>query len=142
MDERRFFQELGKQMYRMDAMYAEYAKRRKCKNARLLWVLYALDDGTNHSQRDIAENWNIPKSSVNAIVSELYDDGYVTFVPIPGQKREMFVRLTPEGEEYAHKKLADLYKIEKKAYEDLSPETLSAIQALEDINRALTKAGI
>ena len=142
MNERRFFQELGKQMYRMDAMYAEYAKRRKCKNARLLWVLYALDDGTNHSQRDIAENWNIPKSSINAIVSELYDDGYVTFVPIPGQKREMFVRLTPEGEEYAHKKLADLYKIEKKAYEDFSPETLSAIRALEDINRALTKAGI
>ena len=142
MDERRFFQELGKQIYRMDAMYAEYAKRRKCKNARLLWVLYALDDGTNHSQRDISENWNIPKSSVNAIVSELYDDGYVTFAPIPGQKREMFVHLTPEGEEYAHKKLADLYKIEKKAYENFSPETLSAIQALEDINRALTKAGI
>ena len=142
MDERRFFQELGKQMYRMDAMYAEYAKRRKCKNARLLWVLYALDDGTNHSQRDISENWNIPKSSVNAIVSELYEEGYVTFIPVKGQKREMFVRLTPEGEEYARKKLADLYTIERKAYEDFSPETLGALFALEDINRSLAKAGI
>ena len=142
MDGRRFFQELGKQIYRMDAMYTEYAKRRKCKNARLLWVLYALDDGTNHSQREIAENWNMPKSSVNAIVTELHDAGYVSFTPIKGQKRELFVRLTPEGEEYARKKLADLYKIERKAYEKFSPETLGAILALEDINSALLNAGI
>ena len=142
MDDRRFFQELGKQIYRMDAMYAEYAKRRKCKNARLLWVLYALDDGTNHSQREIAENWNIPKSSVNAIVSRLYEEGYVKFLPIKGQKREMFVHLTPEGEEYARKKLADLYQIERRAYEKFSPETLGAIRALEDINAVLLDAGI
>ena len=142
MDDSRFFLELGKQIYRIDAMYAEYAKRRKCKNARLLWVLYALDDGTNHSQREIAENWNMPKSSVNAIVSELQEAGYVTLTPIKGQKREMFVRLTPEGEEYAHKKLADLYKIEQKAYENFSPETLGAILSLEDINSALLDAGI
>lgn len=142
MDERRFFQELGKQIYRMDAMYAQYAKRLKLKNARLLWVLYALDDGTNHSQKEIAENWNMPKSSVNAVVSELYEEGYITFLPIQGQKRELWIRLTPDGEAYAHNMLKDLYKIEKRAFEKMTPETMSTLSSLEDINRNLIESGM
>lgn len=142
MEDRRFFQELGKQIYRIDAMYAEYAKRLKLKNARLLWVLYALDDGTNHSQKEISENWNMPRSSVNAVVSELYEQGYVIFLPIQGQKRELLIRLTPSGETYAHKMLKDLYAIEKRAFEQLSPEVLSTLSSLEDINKTLTEAGM
>ena len=142
MDDRRFFQELGKQIYRMDAMYAQYAKRLKLKNARLLWVLYALDDGTNHSQKEISANWNMPKSSVNAVISELYEKGYVNFLPIQGQKRELLIRLTPCGEEYAHKMLKDLYEIEKHAYEQFSPDTMGTVIALEDINRTLKDVGM
>ena len=142
MDDRRFFQELGKQIYRMDAMYDEYAKRKKCKNARLLWVLYALDDGTNHSQRDISENWNIPKSSVNAIITELHEGGYVTLLPIKGQKREMLVHLTPEGEIYAQRMLSGLYEIERKAFASLAPETHRTVAALENINSGLLDAGM
>lgn len=140
MEERRFFQELGKQIYRMDAMYENYAKRLKLKNARLLWVLYALDDGTNHSQKEISENWNMPKSSVNAVVSELHEEGYVVFLPIQGQKRELLIRLTPSGEAYAHEMLKDLYAIEKHAFDKFSPATLTTLSSLEDINRTLTEA--
>ena len=142
MEERRFFQELGKQIYRMDAMYAQYAKRLKLKNARLLWVLYALDDGTNHSQKEISANWNMPKSSVNVVVSELYKKGYVMFLPVEGQKRELWIRLTPSGEEYAHRMLAELYEIERHAFEKFSPDTFGTIEALEDVNLALLNAGI
>ena len=142
MDERRFFQELGKQIYRMDAMYAQYAKRLKLKNARLLWVLYALDDGTNHSQKEISANWNMPKSSVNAVVSELYEKGYVIFLPIEGQKRELLIRLTPSGEEYAHKMLKDLYALEKQAFDSFTPETISTIASLDDINQSLIAVGM
>ena len=142
MEERRFFQELGKQIYRMDAMYAQYAKRLKLKNVRLLWVLYALDDGTNHSQKEISANWNMPKSSVNAVVSKLYEEGYVTMLPIQGQKRELWIRLTPAGEAYAHTMLHDLYEIEKRAFEKFAPETMSTLSSLEDINRTLTEAGM
>ena len=106
MNERQFFQELGKQIYRMDAMYANYAKRLNLKSTTLLWVLYALDDGTDHSQKEISVNWHIPKSSVNAAISELDEQGFVTFLPIQGEKRELLVRLTPSGEEYAHRMLA------------------------------------
>ena len=142
MNERLFFQELGKQIYRMDAMYAQYAKRLKLKNVRLLWVLYALDDGTNHSQKEISANWNMPKSSVNTVISELYEKGYVRFIPVEGQKRELWVRLTPSGEEYAKKMLSDLYEIEKRAFVQFAPETMSTLSSLEDINQTLIDAGI
>lgn len=45
-----------------------------------LALLYALNDGRAHSQKQISEDWLIPKTTINTIVKEFTDIGYVTLL--------------------------------------------------------------
>ena len=80
-----------------------------------LFLMYALEDGEPHSQKDIAENWLIPRTTVNTITKRWERAGYLTLVPIRGQKREMQIVLTDSGKQYAKDILADVHFAEDKA---------------------------
>ena len=115
MNSRSFFYEFGKCLYGVDGFYAEYAKKFDVKE-NLLWILYALNDGGQHSQKEICDSWDLPRSTVNTIMKELETDGYVSLSQIKGEKRELNVSLTDKGQKYAEELLAELYEIEKRVY--------------------------
>ena len=54
MDAKGFFYEFGKLLYRIDGFYDEFAKKSGVK-PNLLWILYALADGKEHSQKEICD---------------------------------------------------------------------------------------
>ena len=116
MNSRTFFYELGKSLYGIDGFYAEYAKKFDVKE-NLLWILYALNDGEKHSQKEICDSWDLPRSTVNTIMKELEVGGYVFFSQIKGEKRELNVTLTETGKKYAEELLGELYEIEKRVFE-------------------------
>ena len=127
MNSRKFFYQLGKNLYHIDGFYAEYAKKCNVKE-NLLWILYALNDGEKHSQKEICDTWDLPRSTVNTIMKELESDGYIFLSQIKGEKRELNVQLTDTGKRYAEELLFDLYKIEKGVF-----DTLSNYNVLEDL---------
>ena len=97
-----------------------------------LCMMYALDDGVSHSPTEIAENWLIPRTTVNTIAKRWERAGYLTLVPIPGQRREMRIVLTDEGKEYAKDILSSVYKAENKALQKtLERYSSEFIEALE-----------
>lgn len=97
-----------------------------------LSVMYALDDGQPHSQREISQEWLLPKTSVNTIVKRWEKEGLLTLTPIPGKRREMNIILTDAGREYAKSFMAFLYRAEEKALEKTiekySDEFIEAIE--------------
>ena len=115
MNSRTFFYEFGKCLYGVDGFYAEYAQKFDVKE-NLLWILYALNDGKQHSQKEICDSWDLPRSTVNTIMKELENGGYVSLSQIKGEKRELSVSLTDNGQKYAEELLAELYEIEKRVY--------------------------
>lgn len=115
MDCRKSFYEFGRALYKIDGFYAEYAKTSGVKE-NLLWVLYALNDGNKHSQKEICESWDLPRTTVNTIVKELEEEGYVVLSQIKGEKRELELALTEKGKAYAESLLSELYEIESKAF--------------------------
>jgi len=117
--EREFFYNFGKLLYKFDNYYAEFAKRSGIK-PNLMWILYALDDGMYHSQKEISVSWDIPITTINTIVKELDNDGYVNLIHIKGKRREMNIILTEKGKEYSKIILKDIYEIEKKVYDKLN----------------------
>ncbi len=128
MDEREFFYEFGKTLYKIDGFYAEYAKKSKVKE-NLLWILYALNDGKSHSQKEICDGWDLPRTTVNTIVKELEASKYVELSQIKGEKRELELSLTKSGKLYAEELLKGLYEIEKLAYNAINAsEVLRAMQ--------------
>ena len=113
-----FFYKFGKLIYKIDYYYAEIAKRSGVK-PNLMWILYALNDGKSHSQKDISISWDIPITTINTIVKELNNDGYVDLIHIPGKRREMNIILTEKGKEYSKNILKDIYEIEEKIFKSL-----------------------
>ncbi len=132
MDERTFFYALGKLVYRIDGVYEQYGKRCRVGSPNLLWILYALNDGERHSQKQICEDWAIPRSTANTIVKDLESKNYVALSQIEGERRELLVSLTSRGKEFADGILADLYEREREIYAEVEePEVLlSTLQNL------------
>ena len=138
MDAKQFFYEFGREFYKIDAYYANFA-RKSGVQPRLLWVLYALNDGEGHTQKEICETWILPRTTVNTIVKELEGQGYVTLTSIPGKKREMNVSLTKSGKAYADEKLSRLYEIENRVFESLTEEDKQVIEYLKTLVRGLER---
>ncbi len=132
MDERVFFYRLGKLIYGIDGVYEQYGKGCNLGSPNLLWILYALNDGKRHSQKQICEDWDIPRSTANTIIKDLESKNYIALSQIKGERRELLVSLTESGKEYADRILSDLYRREREIYSELEApeELLDALQNL------------
>jgi len=136
MNSREFFYDFGRALYHVDSFYDEFAKQSNVSSA-LLWVLYALNDGNPHTQIEISNDWELPKTTVNTVIKEIQKDGYVELVPIKGKRREMSIVLTESGKKYADNVLSDLYKKEAEVFKSLSSEEQEIVMVLEKLARKL-----
>lgn len=118
-------------LYNIDHTYCLNEGKRRLSDAELS-VMYALDDGKPHSQKEISREWLVPKTSVNSIVKRWEREGLLTLVPVPGKRREMHIVLTDAGKEYAKGFMGFLYRAEdaalKRTMERYSPEFVDALE--------------
>lgn len=107
----------------------------------MMWLLYALDDGESHSQKTICEEWGIYKSTLNTTIKQAEKEGYLTLSPIPGCRREMTVRLTDVGREYASRVLRPIYEAEELAMrKTLEKYHIDFVDAMDAYAHHLTHA--
>ena len=92
-------------LFKIDEVYFANAQKNATKESELC-LMYALDDGGPHSQRQIAEEWLIPKTTLNTIVKQWEREGLLTLSSMPGKRREMRVSLTEAGRACAKRSLA------------------------------------
>ncbi len=136
MNSRKFFYEFVRALYHVDAFYDEFAKQSNVSSA-LLWVLYALNDGNPHTQIEISNDWELPKTTVNTVIKEMQKDGYALLVPIKGKRREMSIVLTESGKAFADNVLSDLYKKEAEVFKSISTDEQEIVKVLEKLARKL-----
>lgn len=122
MDEKRYFELFGKALYHIDAIYAEFAKESGIPPT-LIWILYALNDGRTHTQKDICYDWSLPKSTVNTLIMDLKRKGYVDLIKVKGMRRDMEIVLTKKGQDFADIVLTDIYKKENEVFTKLDFNT-------------------
>ena len=96
-----------------------------------LWLMYALDDGKPHSQKQICEEWGFPLTTLNTVTKKCEAAGYLTLTLIPGKRREMQICLTESGKIHAKQLLEVVYRAESYAMEETlkrySTEFVSAL---------------
>ncbi len=127
-------------LYNIDEVYYLNEGRKKISDAELS-VMYALDDGKPHSQREISQEWLVPKTTVNTIVKHWEKEGLLTQTPIPGKRREMNIMLTDAGREYAKSFMSFLYKAEDKALKKtLDKYSDEFIEVIEYFGESLKEA--
>lgn len=115
---------------KIDGVYYYFARHLGI-NENALTLLYALDDGQIHSQKEISDEWLIPRTTINTIVKNMVSDGYIAFDPEQHTK-EKTIMLTEKGRSYADKLMSSIYAAEEKAMKDtveqFSPEFISALE--------------
>lgn len=115
----------------IDGAYYSLSKDAGVKE-NLFWLLYSLDDGEFHSQKQICDDWMLPRATVNTLIKECEAAGYITLQSIPGRKRELQICLTEAGTIYTRNALKDVYEAEENALkETLSHCAPSFIEDLE-----------
>ena len=95
-------------LYKIDEIYYMNEGKKKLAYSELC-VMYALDDGKPHSQREISQEWLVPKTTVNTIVKKWEKEGLLTLTPIPEKRREKYIILTESGREYAKEFMGFIY---------------------------------
>ncbi|MBE5866905.1 MAG: MarR family transcriptional regulator [Lachnospiraceae bacterium] len=127
-------------LYNIDEVYYLNEGRKKISDAELS-VMYALDDSKPHSQREISQEWLVPKTTVNTIVKRWEKEGLLTQTPIQGKRREMNIMLTDAGREYAKSFMSFLYKAEDKALKKtLDKYSDEFIEVIEYFGESLKEA--
>lgn len=99
----------------IDIQYIKTVRRMGYK-ANMFWLLYSLDNNEPMSQKKICEDWNMAKTTLNTIVKECEQSGYITFETIKGQRREKVIVLTEAGKKYTKQILNKVYKAEDEAF--------------------------
>lgn len=121
-------------MNRIDGLYYLAARKLGVKDNTLL-LFYVLNDGKAHSQKEICEEWLIPKTTVNTVVKESADRGYIR-LENAGHTREKTIILTETGKIYAQNLLEKIFAAEEQALErtlrEFSPELLKGLEVFTD----------
>lgn len=127
-------------LYNIDEVYYLNEGRKKISDAELS-VMYALDDGEPHSQKEISQEWLVPKTTVNTIVKRWEKEGLLIQTPIQGKRREMNIMLTDAGKKYAKSFMSFLYKAEDKALKKtLDKYSDEFIEVIEYFGESLKEA--
>lgn len=109
-------------------------------------LMYALANDETLSQSKLHNNWLLPLSTINTIVTECRNAGYITLEPIPGKRRECYLRFTERGKEFAELILSEIHAAEEEAMhatvERFSPEFIEALEYYaEKFRQALKQKG-
>lgn len=109
-------------------------------NGFLYKVLYALAISDLHTQKDIAQSYEMPKQTINNIILSLQKQGFVEVQTSPTDKREKLIALTPSGKIYAQDFIAKYTDFEQKVYEKLGAQKLQKlIEIFSNYERAFSK---
>ncbi len=128
-----------------DGTYYRWAKRSKV-TWHTLDLLYALNDGQPHSQKQICEDWMIPKTTISTVVKACREAGYITLRPMPDSPRQQQLCLTEAGKAHARETLEELYAMEDQAMSEtvarFGPEFVDAMEFYGARFRAALEANL
>lgn len=88
-------------------------------NAYIYKVLHALVVSDLHTQKDIAQSYEMPKQTINNVILSLQKQGFVEVKISPTDKREKLIHLTPSGKIYAQDFIAQYTDFEQKIYQKI-----------------------
>lgn len=115
----------------LEIIYEDYA-RKSGVSYNSLYILSAISQTENCTQKQICERTLLPKQTVNNVVTAFYKKGYIGFCELPENRRIKIIHLTEKGREYADKLLPKIHTSNLKAMEALTKEQQDTLLHLID----------
>ena len=110
-------------------VYSQWAKRTSVSYNRML-VFYTIRDFGYCTQKQMCDQYLLPRQTINNIVAALCREGLLTEDPSRRQGREKAYVLTSAGADYSARHLASLNAVEDRAAQIFGKERISAMADL------------
>lgn len=117
---------------RTSGLYEEWAKKHDINYYALL-ILYKLNENVDVTQKQICEEYRIPKQTINNVITDLKNKGYISVETNQKNKKEKTVKLTDKGIAYSKEKIIPLLEIEENVIKGMGSEYTS--QLIEAANK-------
>lgn len=101
-------------------IYYDIAKKMGIKENTLL-LLDILSDKKQHSQKQICDDWHIPKTTLNTIIKECVRAGYIILLP-QNNSKEKLILLTDSGQVFADKVTRKMKEAVRRSMEKVQKE--------------------
>lgn len=111
------------------SIYASWSKNNNINYHEML-ILYSLRDNTACTQKQICDSYFLPKQTINNIVTDLKEKGYIRLTADKFNKKLKVLELTDEGKKYSDKYMNSLKEKEEKAVQIFGFEKLNQIVLL------------
>lgn len=115
----------------LSVIYEDYARKAGI-SYNSLYILDAIQQTENCTQKFICEKTLLPKQTVNNVVTAFYKNGYVELLELPENRRIKTIHLTSTGEQYANALIPHIYEANRKAMEALTEEQQNELIRLMD----------
>lgn len=129
-DFREYARRLLVSINQIDELYYMFGKNSGVKENTLI-LLWALDDGQPRTQKQICDEWLLPKTTINTAVRECAEAGYISYVH-GRDGREKLLVLTDAGKKYSESIMAPIGTVEEAALartlEQCSPEFIRGLE--------------
>lgn len=121
-------------------VYSQWAKRMGVNYNRML-VFYTIRDYGYCTQKQMCDQYLLPRQTMNNIVTALCREGLLTEDPARRQGREKVYILTEAGADYSARHLASLNAVEERAAQIFGTERIGMMADLVmEYDRALADA--
>lgn len=108
-------------------IYGEWAKSHGL-SLNTLMILYSFcEEPDGCTQKQISQKWMIPKQTVNAVLKEFEEQNYLKLIPLPSDKRNKQIHLTPEGRAFAREIIGQLREKELYVTEQMGAEHMKCM---------------
>lgn len=109
------FQAMAKEALNViDRTYEKWCKKLGIEYYDMIMYYTLVEYGdTPITQKQICEDMDIPKTTVNSVIKKQIKLGYIELEVNPNNKKEKWIRLTKKGRKYAHDLIDPLFKIEE-----------------------------
>ncbi len=135
------FDEVNRAIIKFRGTYSEWSTRHGISYNEML-VLYSIREAGYCTQKQICENYLLPKQTINNVITPLRNEGILEYDETHSRGREKAFVLSAKGKAYAAPFLESLDAVESKALKLLGEKKLKALTALlleydTALNRAL-----
>lgn len=96
-------------------------------NSYIFKVLHALVVSDLRTQKDIMQNYEMPKQTINNVILSLQKQGFVEVAISPNDKREKIINLTQSGKIYAQDFITQYTDFERQIYQRLGAKKLEKL---------------
>lgn len=114
---------------RMNGLYTKWAQKHNLNYSMFIvcYIIYMEDTVT---QKKISHDCEIPKQTVNNVITTLKQEAYIKLEPGNTDKREKKISFTEKGLQYATEMLRPIFKIEEQIVQKMGKERMKMLVEL------------